>query len=231
MSLQIERLNCDTIDAKPIAFSFSSETYDFEETEKPGTWRLWAGIQTGEQECEACDGDGWNFCPDCDGDAEDGGTDCSTCDASGRLDCQVCDGEGRFDPDDGDPDAWMPMMNFAYPLGSSHYFELPDDWRDCLINTTIVEIDGEPYLALTGGGMDFSWEICESYIRLGYRPPSHFCELPGMAGRGESAIDRAIVEACKKSLQVHIGWLESGLERMNNSYPANDPGLMARSGA
>lgn len=38
-------------------------------------------------------------------------------------------------------------------------------------------------LAMTGGGMDISWKICEAYMRLGYLPPLYLCDLPRMAGK------------------------------------------------
>jgi hypothetical protein len=96
------------------------------------------------------------------------------------------------------------MMNYAYPLES-----LRIDMRGTLLGdsvpdsigahgfpTTVHEaahalrglplciierLDGEGYeLALTGGGMDLSWEICEAFVRLGFLPPVHFCDLPDM---------------------------------------------------
>jgi hypothetical protein len=97
---------------------------------------------------------------------------------------------------------WEPMMNYAYPLPMD--FKVPDDFRDRLSCLTIVLIQGNPYLALTGGGMDLSWEICESYIALGYYPPYHFCRLPGMAGRGESKSDQNIIKCCLKSCDAMV---------------------------
>jgi hypothetical protein len=106
----------------------------------------------------------------------------------------------------------QPMMNYFYPLPNEARYGGALDKYDaqaiinlplCIVN--LVE-EGETGLALTGGGMDLSWEICEAYIRLGYLPPLHFCELPRMAGRGTSARDRTIIRACKRSCAVSIGW-------------------------
>ena len=101
-------------------------------------------------------------------------------------------------------EGYVPMMNYIYPLGDS--FEVPKDFREKLNNTTIVEIDGQYFLALTGGGMDLSWEICESYINLGYYPPTHFCRLPGMADRGQSNKDKRIIKCCNDSLRTIARW-------------------------
>lgn len=97
-----------------------------------------------------------------------------------------------------------PMMNYWYPL--------PDPVDD----DDLMKLDGLPLtyvvidpstdpkygLALTGGGMDLSWEICEAFMALGYLPPLHFCNLPAMAGRGTSARDKAIIEACRQSIRT-----------------------------
>lgn len=95
-----------------------------------------------------------------------------------------------------------PMMNYAYPIG-----ELSDDDLANLIDLPLTyitwrrEFESDHELALSGGGMDLSWEICEAYIRLGYLPPHHFAALPAMAGRGSSARDKAIIAACRASVE------------------------------
>jgi hypothetical protein len=95
---------------------------------------------------------------------------------------------------DDSPSQWGadgPMMNYFYPV--SDY--TPGDmnaWAAKLVDLPlcVVEIGDERGLALTGGGMDLSWEIAEAYVRLGYYPPT-WIDLPAMSGRGESAKDRA----------------------------------------
>lgn len=109
---------------------------------------------------------------------------------------------------------WFPAMNYVYPLPSPP----PDDWKTRVSCCTCVEIDGAPYLALTGGGMDMSWEICESFIALGYYPPAHFAELPSMAGRGESKADRAILAACRRSLEAMVERHQAKLDRLTSLY-------------
>lgn len=111
-----------------------------------------------------------------------------------------------------------PMMNYIYPLPDKETFErdmqtlFGDDWptkiKKQLSNTTLIQLLNEGYtenyyLALTGAGMDFSWEICESYINLGYLPPLHFCDLPNMAGtQYETAKIKRIMQACKRTCDI-----------------------------
>ena len=106
--------------------------------------------------------------------------------------------------------------------GTKERFSIPDDFRDKLVNTTIVEIDGSYYLALTGCGMDMTWEIVESYINLGYYPPAHFCRLPCMAGKNlnKGTKDSEIIEICNESLKTAIGW-HSEMINHNMSLFAN----------
>ena len=130
--------------------------------------------------------------------------------------CEKCgkeitgrNGEAHNDLDpDSDCDGYVPenegpMMNYYYPLP-----EFDGDTMDAakkLINTPLVIVEfldsGDYALALSGGGMDLSWEICEAYMRLGYLPPAHFCRLPQMAGRGTGQKDRWIIDACERSLK------------------------------
>jgi hypothetical protein len=96
---------------------------------------------------------------------------------------------------------YEPIYNVLYPLPEQ--FAVPRDFRDRLNNMTIVRVENEEYgLALTGCGMDFTWEICESYMRLGYYPPASMCRLPQMAGRGSSKLDKTIIAACLASVDA-----------------------------
>lgn len=101
----------------------------------------------------------------------------------------TCERRGEQADDTGDG----PMMSYYYPLpdGFRNWGEHPfprdeyaaaDALRD--VPLCVVRIDGDGYgLALTGGGMDLSWEIAEAFALLGYLPPVHFADLPGMAGK------------------------------------------------
>jgi hypothetical protein len=107
---------------------------------------------------------------------------------------------------DGESDGFDgPMMNYYYPLEC--YDETPEADAEKLRNLPLcivrIEETGMYGLALTGGGMDLSWEICEAFMRLGFLPPVHFCRLPAMAGRGQSQRDRWIIAACRRSLRAN----------------------------
>lgn len=85
-----------------------------------------------------------------------------------------------------------PMMNYYYPLDTPHSFD-PQQAALKLVDLPVclVSFANEYALALTGGGMDLSWEICEAYVRLGEAPPFHFASrLPRMA---EVASERHVV--------------------------------------
>ena len=80
------------------------------------------------------------------------------------------------------------MMNYAYPCA----------WHDgataalMLVDLPLVPVvlaDGTHALALTGGGMDLSWEICRAYVALGFLPPLHYCrDLPRLGNRPKGAL-------------------------------------------
>ena len=109
-----------------------------------------------------------------------------------------------------------PMMNYYYPLPIKSYGHADFDSDDakkindlplCLVYFT----DNESYaLALTGGGMDLSWQICEAYMRLGFYPPVHF-RLPMMAGKTLTARNKRIISACKKGRKIVKQWMDSDL--------------------
>jgi hypothetical protein len=98
------------------------------------------------------------------------------------------------------PECEGPMMNYWYPI----------DIKDCeeaarklvCLPLCVVEFpDGTTGLALTGGGMDLSWEICNAFMLLGQLPPVHF-ELPAMCGRGVNERDRWVIAGVRKACQV-----------------------------
>ena len=113
-------------------------------------------------------------------------------------------------------------MNYWYPLND--LYQIRQILRDAHalgphaaaiaivdLPLCVVRVNDAWGLALTGGGMDLSWEIAAAYVALGYLPPTHF-RLPAMCGRGSSARDRFIISAYRRSCQVQIGWLK-GRER------------------
>lgn len=95
-----------------------------------------------------------------------------------------------------------PMMDYFYPL--PHRFKPDKDTVDVLaqLPLCLANPEGKWGLALTGGGMDLTWEICSAYILLGYYPPFEFCDLPGMAGIENHRDYHEIVMACSKTCEA-----------------------------
>lgn len=124
-----------------------------------------------------------------------------------------------------DNQEWTPMMNYMYPLPSEFERDMDKlfgaEWqkkiKKVLDNTTLVYFheSGDYFLALTGGGMDLSWEICASYIGLGYLPPVHFCDLPRMSGIDmKNPKARRVVRACLRSAEVAGIWANQTTKKL-----------------
>jgi hypothetical protein len=95
-----------------------------------------------------------------------------------------------------------PMMSYFYPVDLDDAEEAARKLVDtCLCVVTMTE-GNQTGLALTGGGMDLSWEICAAFIALGFLPPLHFCDLPGMAGRPRGKEDAFTIKACLRSCEI-----------------------------
>ena len=120
-------------------------------------------------------------------------------------------------------DEFFPMMNYRYPIPD---FDRKDysgrkvkKALDEAGSLTLIEDleSGEKYLALTGGGMDLSWDIVKGYVTLGFTPPAHFCRnLPEMAGMRFTKENEEAILGCRRSLDAQSGWNESGLERLKD---------------
>lgn len=119
-------------------------------------------------------------------------------------------------PDNFPPDQhWElePVMNYYYSLpGLRHTAE---ESQTILLKANlpvvVVIVDDEPVIALSGGGMDLSWQICEAYIRLGFYPPFHF-ELPRMAGY----CNEPVVEACEATAKVVLSDAQRRIKTLQN---------------
>lgn len=157
-------------------------------------------------ECTDCGGEGTVDCESCGGD---GKAECGSCDGEGTVECSVCSGEGTVDCDYEDCssgslyDTYEPMMDYYYPLPSG--FSVPEDIHEALDNCTLISLtdEGRYVLALNGGGMDMSWQICSTFVNLGYLPPTHFCDLPRMKQLCDDQM-KLVVAACKRSAEVQI---------------------------
>ena len=131
-------------------------------------------------------------------------TEAAECQNCGKVVCPVY-GETTHSEVDTETDcegyvnADGPMMNFFYPISGMHGIN-PETAAEALVNLPLCVVymnDTEEHgLALTGGGMDLSWQICEAYMLLGYLPPVHFSDLPEMCGRGKSKRDKWIIAGC-----------------------------------
>lgn len=176
--IDISSLHYDAVDVQPVNFDFGSgwnETW--EEVYLPYVTCPWCNKTFPDTEHEEGDA-----CPDCKN-------------MTSHLERPEC----------------APMMNYYYPL--PNYLGDRDPEADQLLlhesaaNVVLARItDGteDGYaLALSGGGMDLSWDICLAYILLGYAPPLHFCDLPEFAGqdnRGEPFW--SILKACLQSVEA-----------------------------
>lgn len=113
-----------------------------------------------------------------------------------------------------------PMMNYFWPVHNrGNLEEMAVSIADLPLCVVEFEDSGEIGLALTGGGMDLSWEIAEAYIRLGYRPPVSL-DLPGMSGRGESEHDQDIVQAVVDAKQARAANLAREADSLIRKYLA-----------
>jgi hypothetical protein len=109
-----------------------------------------------------------------------------------------------------------PVMNYAYMLDEVYGMDSEDARK--IEGTPLILVEFEDTeqnaLVLAGGGMDFSWEICEAFIKLGYYPPIYFCDLPKMASI-MSKRKEVIVKACLKSLEavrIHLDRTKGNLD-------------------
>ena len=97
-----------------------------------------------------------------------------------------------------------PMMNSFYPCPFNDTDEAARAIAHLPLCVIVLE-DGETGFALTGGGMDLSWEICDAYISCGFLPPFQFCCLPDMAGKGKERRTQLILTACQRTAEVLEG--------------------------
>jgi hypothetical protein len=198
--LSIEQLRYDSVDVESVNFNFGA---GFSET--------WEDVIPLLLECDYCQA---TF--DCCGPSEwVEGDDCPDCDEAtdGHLQRPEC----------------SPLMNYYYSLPD--YDGDPEADQALLwlssANVVLVKILGgedaeDTYaLALSGGGMDFSWDICLAYILLGYAPPFRFCDLPEFAGQDNSKEPFwSVLKACLQSIEAkekRAIWQKGQLIRLVNT--------------
>jgi hypothetical protein len=126
------------------------------------------------------------------------------------------------------PSAEGPMMSYFYALPENSRRLDPDTAAKKIVHLPLCLVDfdgGEDShgthrglaLALTGGGMDLTWEIAEAYMRLGFLPPTQVAALPRICGRGVSSKDRWIARGCMRSFKVAKAWLSQRAERVKEA--------------
>lgn len=94
-----------------------------------------------------------------------------------------------------------PQMNYFYPCP----FSDTETAARAIAHLPLCVIefaDGEVGFALTGGGMDLSWEICEAYIRCGFVPPFQYTDLPRMAGKYNESHTGLVLAACQRTCDI-----------------------------
>lgn len=172
--------------------------------------------------------DEWTFvqvpdCPQCGDDERVNFVDGYWC-------CYGKDGDHEWGWEIEDQYTEGPMMNYYYPIDSfviSHHDSIYGAAMRlkglplCIVDFQTGDAwSGRYGLALTGGGMDLSWEICEAFMRLGELPPTHFADLPGMAGRPRNEVDAWIVRGCLRSFEVAHERAGYNLERASTRFAA-----------
>jgi hypothetical protein len=125
----------------------------------------------------------------------------------------------RADPDETECDGWIglcegPVMSYAYPC----QWHDAEDAARLLVDLPLIPVvapGGVHALALTGGGMDLSWEICAAYVALGFLPPlEHARDLPRMAGMYFDTGHKRTIAACLRSAQVSGAWARAASQRI-----------------
>lgn len=127
-----------------------------------------------------------------------------------------------------DSDGFAPMMNYYYPL--PHLRMSAEDAQEAIVGTgacVVVLVNDEPVLALAGGGMDLSPDICRAYIALGYYPPTYFGNGLSRLGVGYDGLSRETVEICLEAARISARWSQNAvtdLEAFLAKYPAEQEG-------
>lgn len=202
----------DAIDAKPIDYTWTGRNVEYDDTdEERGGWRIvLPHFDTMDAGDLAAFFSEHGYLVEADealtlARADDGeDVDASDIDLDKLRERagEVCDSD----------ELYVPMMNYAYPLpnfqgdAGDAQFTLDTLGHGCAC--VVVEIGGEPWLALAGGGMDLSWDICRAYIALGYYPPAHYAGRLPRQGETDVETARIALEACR----IAARWATSRVE-------------------
>lgn len=215
MTTDVESLYVSSIDAKPITVDSWSDLFSHEHDEDAAYWEAFETEVAGES-YSLLSRAGMVVGVVIDGilyrDYDDYASD---------LDEPALDESGWDELIESEPyesGAEGPMMNYWYPVDSI------DDDADAEVAAVaiaglplcVVMVGGSYGLALTGGGMDLSWDICRAYIATGNLPPVHFADLPSFAGgHGEST---EVAAAMIRSLEITVQHAERHLQRLRERF-------------
>jgi len=112
-----------------------------------------------------------------------------------EIDSDIFDEDGEDNRDD-----WHPIYNRFYPLPQG--YRGGECWHRAMCGMTLVNVDSELGLALTGCGQDMTWEICRTYLQCGYLPPYEYaCRLPRICGQGTSPEAKMVLAGCRITIE------------------------------
>jgi hypothetical protein len=107
---------------------------------------------------------------------------------------------------------WWPLPDHANPDSEAASKLAAEPISMCIV----YNMESEEYgLALTGGGMDLSWDIAAAYVVLGYLPPVEL-HLPGFAGLGHGVAKRVTMAAMERAYRVMSAHMQSNLRDLRN---------------
>lgn len=112
-----------------------------------------------------------------------------------------------------DNEEFMPMMDYIYEckqtLSEEQMRKIAEKYAITFVRIYEGEDDYTVYMALTGAGMDFSWDIAGAYVMQGYLPPLQFCRLPRFAGDKLTTEKAKILAACEESIRYAKRYLNN----------------------
>lgn len=239
-------MNWNAVDVSSESYDFCAESYDVDDSGKgwayvfpdfegmdPATLTAWAkdrGLELGDPENEDGDtiADLEGQIVDHDQDGEAGYVETlqtAIRDFEPSEDWTEDAARKCVDACQDDPSVYEPCMSIRWPLPNLHYSpEGAQSILECDVGhlrpgcVIVTLIDGEPFLALAGGGMDCSDQIVAAYIALGYYPPAAL-RLPTFAGSGRTAESRhrwqVLILASRQAQSALAGWCASRIEALD----------------
>jgi hypothetical protein len=122
---------------------------------------------------------------------------------------------------DTDCEGWIestfPMMNYGYAISAERVGGLEAAARLLVdLPVCLVEYDDVTYLALTGGGMDLSWELAQAYLLLGWLPPLEFCDLSSDADP-LTAARRWVMRGARASIRSQMQRMDSLKRKLDHT--------------